>query len=121
MNYTIASYCFYVLITFVVIVQAGQTLYKSGHCFLVNVFHDVLLAESINKLLLLGYYLLNIAYVLLVLQTETQASNTQTMMELVSQKAGLIILLLAGMHFFNLFVFTLWRRYEALKMKEIKG
>ena len=116
MNYTILSYCFYVLITFLVIVQAGQALYKSGHYFLVKVFQDNTIATAINKLLLLGYYLMNIAYVLLVLQTETKAFETQSMVELVSQKAGVIILLLAAMHFFNLTVFTLWKKYSSAKL-----
>ncbi len=111
MNYSILSYCLYIIITFLVIVQAGQALYKSGQYFLQKIFQDAAIATAINKLLLLGYYLLNIAYVLLVLQTQDQATDIQTTLEMVSQKAGFIILALAAMHFFNLVAFTLWRYY----------
>ncbi len=84
----------------------ASTLFKSGRIFLVEIFHgDEALADSVNKLLVVGFYLINIGYAVYTLQIIGEIETTQILIEKLSKKIGSIILILGGMHFFNLFVF----------------
>lgn len=106
MNYIIATYIVYLLVTVCLTIWVAKTLFKNGKIFLVDIFHgNTPLADSVNNLLLVGFYLINIGYAVFTLQVTGLISNTQEMIEMLSIKLGLIILILGGMHFFNLFVF----------------
>ena len=62
------------------------------------------MAGSVNKLLQVGFYLVNIGYALSVLTIYDTFFDFQDMLEGLSVKVGTIILILGAMHFFNLFV-----------------
>ena len=89
----------------------AKTLFKNGKVFLIDIFHGNRdLADSVNNLLLVGFYLINIGYAVYTLQVKVGIANPQEMIEALSLKVGFIILLLGGMHFFNLFVFFKLRK-----------
>ena len=112
MNYNIITYCFYLLITAVVILIVGKTLYKNGRPFLINVFHgNSSLADSINKLLLVGYYLVNIGYTVVALRVWQKISSVQSMTEILAYKIGLIIFILGIMHVFNVITLVITERF----------
>ena len=67
------------------------------------------LADSVNQLLVVGFYLINIGYVALALKTDAALSNIRQVIELESQKLGVVLLNLGGMHFFNVLVFATMR------------
>jgi len=74
--------------------------------FLVDIFHgNEELADSVNRLLVVGFYLINIGYAVYTLQIFEMINSAQIVIEVLSLKIGAIILILGGMHFFNLFVF----------------
>ncbi len=61
MNYNIVSYLIYIPVTVAITIWVASTLFKNGRVFLVDIFHgNDLLADSVNKLLLVGFYLINI-------------------------------------------------------------
>ena len=68
------------------------------------------MAESVNHLLVVGFYLLNMGYVTWTLSTTAQIANPRQAMELVSDKIGVVLIVLSLMHFFNLYVFNRMRR-----------
>src|SRR5215470_6614579 len=68
------------------------------------------LADSVNHLLVVGFYLVNIGFVTLTLKYEDTAVDAQTGLEILSSKVGLMLMVLKIMHFFNLFVFSKMRR-----------
>jgi cytochrome c biogenesis protein CcdA len=68
------------------------------------------LADSVNHLLVVGFYLVNVGYVTLALKTGAVLLTTRSAIELVSQKIGWVLLILGAMHFFNIFVFHRLRR-----------
>ncbi|MBK6266700.1 hypothetical protein JKA74_16765 [Marivirga sp. S37H4] len=106
MNYNILSYLIYIPCTIALTVWVANTLFKSGRIFLVEIFHgDEALADSVNKLLVVGFYLINIGYAVYTLQIIGEIETAQVLIEKLSKKIGSIILILGGMHFFNLFVF----------------
>lgn len=111
MNYTILTYAFYMPLTITLTVWVAKTLFKNGRIFLVDIFHgNDLLADSVNKLLLAGFYLINIGYAVYTLKIFGSIDSTQEMIERLSVKLGTIILILGAMHFFNLFIFFKLRK-----------
>ncbi|WP_416865783.1 MAG: hypothetical protein ACMVP2_26130 [Imperialibacter sp.] len=106
MNYNIVSYLIYIPVSVAITVWVASTLFKNGRLFLVDIFHgNAELADSVNRLLVVGFYLINVGYAIYTLQIFGTIDSVQVVMEKLSTKLGAIILILGGMHFFNLFVF----------------
>jgi hypothetical protein len=109
--YIVISYAVYLLVTLAVTVWTARTLHSSGRVFLVDAFHgNELLADSVNRLLVVGFYLINVGYVALALETQAAVDSARQAIELVSGKIGMVLLVLGVMHFFNLYVFNAIRR-----------
>jgi hypothetical protein len=105
--YIVYSYFVYLFISLNLTIWVARTLHKRGAIFLVDSFHgNAELAASVNHLLVVGFYLINIGFVALALKTEATIGNTRAAIELVSDKLGYVMLILGAMHFFNLYVFT---------------
>lgn len=116
MNYIILTYAIYLPLTIVLTVWVAKTLFTNGRVFLVDIFdRNELMADSVNKLLVVGFYLINIGYAVYTLQIFGEITTVQVVIEKLSLKIGSIILILGGMHFFNLFVFFKLRK----KTKEL--
>jgi hypothetical protein len=111
MNHTVVSYLLYLAITLTLTVWVANVLFKNGRIFLVDIFKgNQELADSVNRLLVVGFYLINIGYVSLFLREDEYIQNVARLIELLSRKVGIIILILGAMHFFNLFVFFKLRK-----------
>src|SRR5579863_8093702 len=110
-NIIVTTYLVYVLISVSLTIWVARTLYKRGAIFLVDAFHgNAELADSVNHLLVVGFYLINIGFVSLALKTADVISTSRAAIELLSDKMGLVLLILGCMHFFNLYVFSRIRR-----------
>jgi hypothetical protein len=106
MNYVILTYNIYLIVTISLTIWVAKTLFRNGKVFLIDIFHgNKELADSVNNLLLVGFYLINIGYAVYTLSVGYTIVNLQEVMERLSLKVGTIILILGFMHFFNLFVF----------------
>lgn len=106
MNYFILTYAIYLSASIALTVWVAKVLFKNGRIFLVDIFHgNHELADSVNKLLVVGFYLVNIGYMSLALKEYGTIANLQTVVEVLSYKIGWIILILGGMHFLNLIIF----------------
>lgn len=106
MNYFILTYTIYLAISISLTIWVAKVLFKNGRIFLVDIFHgNTLLADSVNKLLLVGFYLINLGYMSLALKESDKIPNVQIVVEVLSFKLGWIILILGGMHFLNLAIF----------------
>lgn len=121
MNYNVLSYAVYLPITVGLTVWVAQTLVKNGKIFLVEIFGgDKELAGSVNKLLQVGFYLINIGYAVMALTITKELVDLQRMLEALSLKVGAIILILGFMHFFNLFIlFQLRKRAQVARKPKI--
>lgn len=115
MNYIVATYALYLAISIALTVWVARTLHKNGRLFLVDAFHgNEALADSINHLLVVGFYLVNAGYVTLALKYGDRAADVQTLLETLSTKVGAVLLILGAMHFFNLYVFSKMRKRALL-------
>lgn len=105
------TYILYLLISISVTVWVAHSLSKNGLVFLVDSFDgSEALAQSVNHLLVVGFYLINIGYVSLALKYGTKPTNFQEAIEFLSIKIGLVLLVLGVMHFINMGVITKLRR-----------
>ena len=100
---TIISYALYLLITIALTIWVARTLSKNGEVFLVDCFgHDQVLARSTNHLLVVGFYLVNLGFILLALRYGQEPAGWADAIRFLSSKVGLVVVVLGGMHFFNM-------------------
>jgi hypothetical protein len=105
------TYAVYLVVSVVLTVWVGRTLYRGGRQFLVDALGgNDKLADSINHLLLVGFYLVNIGIVSLALRYGGHVKEVEAAIEYLSTKLGVVLLVLGVMHFFNLLVLSRWRR-----------
>ena len=108
---TVWTYLAYLGISVALTIWVARTLHKNGRIFLVDSFlGNEGLADSVNHLLVVGFYLINIGFVTLAMKYGDKATDAQTALEILSSKVGMVLVVLGVMHFFNLFVFTKLRR-----------
>ena len=103
--YVLTCYLSYLAISIGLTVWVARTLHKSGRVFLVEAFHgNAELADSVNHLLVVGFYLINVGYIAMALTTSSSMETARQIIELESVKIGVVLLILGAMHFFNIFV-----------------
>jgi hypothetical protein len=115
MTIGITTYLIYLAVSIGLTIWVARTLHKNGRVFLVDVFHgNEALADSVNHLLVVGFYLINFGYVSLALKLGYEVVTPQEGIEALSVKVGMVLLVLGAMHFFNLFIFSRMRRRASL-------
>ncbi|MFO1451768.1 MAG: hypothetical protein U1F61_26635 [Opitutaceae bacterium] len=111
MNITFFCYVIYSLVSLALTIWVARTLHQNGRIFLVQAFRgNEALADSVNHLLVVGFYLINVGFIAFALRYGTKPTNAQEAFEFVSTKLGVVLLVLGGMHFFNVFNFDKMRR-----------
>ena len=111
MTATVATYAIYLLVAIPLTVWVARTLHKNGRIFLVDCFKgNEELADSVNHLLVVGFYLVNIGFVTLYLKLSSEVLDVRGVFEALSGKLGVVLLVLGAMHFFNIYLFTRSRR-----------
>jgi hypothetical protein len=110
------SYGVYLAVSVALTVWVARTLHKNGRVFLVEAFGgNEAVADSVNHLLIVGFYLINIGYVALALKYGDKPTDVREAVEFLSTKIGLVLLILGGMHFFNIFHFARLRTRAAAR------
>ena len=113
---TVWTYIIYLTISIALTVWVANTLHKNGRIFLVDSFlGNEKLADSVNHLLVVGFYLINIGYVTLALKYGDKANDLQQVFEALSTKIGAVLLILGGMHFLNIAIFSKMRKRALLQ------
>ena len=101
------TYLLYLCISVALTVWVAHTLHKNGRIFLVDVFSgNEGLADSVNHLLVVGFYLINFGFVSFALRIGYDVTTVRASIEALSYKVGLVLVVLGAMHFFNLLVFS---------------
>jgi len=115
MNHIVFTYLLYLATSVALTVWVARTLHRNGRVFLVDVFHgNESLADSVNHLMVVGFYLINLGYVSLALKLGYDVADMQGAIEALSWKVGTVLVVLGAMHFFNLYVFSRIRRRGVL-------
>src|SRR6187401_2478884 len=111
MNWIVSTYLTYLGISIALTIWVARTLHKNGRIFLVDSFlGNEALADSVNHLLVVGFYLVNIGLVTLALRHGEKPIDPESALEILSTKVGLVLVVLGFMHFTNIYVFSKMRR-----------
>ncbi|MAS21272.1 MAG: hypothetical protein CMF34_13625 [Leeuwenhoekiella sp.] len=100
------TYILYVFFTSSVIIWVGKTCSAKGEVFILQALNDASLTARVNRSLLIGYYLVNLGYVLISIQTWPGLNSLEEVLLELSQRTGLLIFLLGGLHYFNIYFIT---------------
>ena len=101
------TYAVYLVLSAAVTIGVAHVLHKRGRVFLVEMFHhQESIADSVNDLLVVGFYLVNFGYVTLALKFGSKPETLTESIEFLSTKVGLVLLILGAMHFLNLAIFA---------------
>ena len=95
------TYLGYITLSLGLTVWVGHTLHKNGRVFLLENYGDKPhLADAINHMLLIGFYLINIGFISYTMRIagDPPVSWTQAL-EFLSVKIGAMAMLLGVMHF----------------------
>lgn len=96
-------------------IYVGWLFYKNGEIFLLNLFqHDKSLVKSINNILLIGYYLLNLGYAIISIAYWEKITSISQMLNALSYHLGIIIIGLAIMHYNNVLCLTYYVKSKFL-------
>jgi hypothetical protein len=97
------SYALYLVASIAMTMWVARTLSFNGEVFLIDCFgHDAALARSTNHLLVVGFYLVNIGFILLTLQFGQEPASVPDAIRFVATKVGLAVLALGFWHFSNM-------------------
>ncbi|MFT4546073.1 MAG: hypothetical protein ACI8XO_000323 [Verrucomicrobiales bacterium] len=116
MDYTVITYSLYLVIALGVTIWVARTLHHSGRVFLVDCFRgNEELADSVNHLLVVGFYLVNVGFVTLFLKVAFPVETPTGVFEALSGKIGTVLLVLGGMHFWNIWLFNKLRKRTVIE------
>lgn len=118
MNYTILTYLIYTVISLGATVWVARTLFTNGRIFLVEAFGDKNLADAVNTLLAVGFYLVNFGFVAFFLSIGGKPTDAVEMIEYISVKVGIVLFFLGMVHIFNVFNFARIRRKSRRKQPD---
>lgn len=104
------SYLIYLGIAVPLTLWMASTIRQYGRVFLIDVFHgDEKSADAVGRLLVLGFYLVNLGFVVLFLRTLGVVPDVQTMVEKLSVRIGVMLVVLGFLHLFNVWVVNAMR------------
>ncbi|MBP0460947.1 hypothetical protein [Streptomyces montanisoli] len=111
MDLTVVAYVIYLAVSIGLTVWVARTLSKNGRIFLSDVLQgDEKLAEAVNHLLVVGFYLVNLGFVALYLKESQAVADARQLVEAISVKLGVVLLVLGVLHLGNVFVLNKMRR-----------
>ncbi|MET0931241.1 MAG: hypothetical protein ABWX74_17100 [Aeromicrobium sp.] len=111
MTWTVAAYLAYLLTAVPITIWVASTLSRNGRMFLTDVFRgEEGLADAVNTLLVVGFYLINLGFVMLYLRSGGEVVDLTALFETLSVKIGVVMLVLGVIHFVNVMVFSSMRR-----------
>lgn len=107
MSLNLIGYSIFIVLMVFIIVVVGKICYRNGNVFVAELIPGHLeLCQQINKVLLIGYYLINIGYCAVNLSFWQVISSTPMLVEVISLKMAGIIIILSGLHYLNIFLLT---------------
>ncbi|MEM7141975.1 MAG: hypothetical protein AAF548_13190 [Actinomycetota bacterium] len=111
------SYLLYAIAAVVLTGVLARTLFRNGKVFLADVFEENEgMAEAVNHLLVVGFYMLNLGYAFIIFRTEETATAIEATENLVT-KLGILLLSLGVIHFVNIAVFWRMRRRNQVELE----
>lgn len=106
-NYNIIGYSIFSIIIIFIIVVVGRICYRNGNIFVAELIPDHMdLCQQTNKVLLIGYYLVNIGYCAMTFVNWEIITTIQQLVEVIAIKTATIAFILSFLHYLNIFMLT---------------
>jgi hypothetical protein len=100
---TVLAYSLYLILAIGMTIWVARTLSHNGRTYLIRCFgHDAELATSVNHLLVVGFYLINLGFIAIALSAAGEVKTIADLFRFLGWYVGLAVLVLGGMHFFNM-------------------
>lgn len=113
--YNTIAYIIYLIITYLVTVHVGMIFYRNGRLYILNLFlGDEAITNSINKILLTGYYLLNLGYAAVMISFWDRVDTYTEMLASIATMTGRILLTLGLIHFLNMAVILIISKKKSI-------
>lgn len=107
MNYNLIAYGSFLLIIAFIVKVIGNICYRNGNIFVSALLPDHLeLCQQINKILLVGYYLVNIGYAAMTLIDWEIIDTLPQLVEAITFRVSVIVFILSILHYINIIVLT---------------
>ncbi|MGB5982271.1 MAG: hypothetical protein WBG46_09015 [Nonlabens sp.] len=109
--FNVTAYIIYITFVSTVILAVGHYLYRSGEVLVAKAFiNDASLGLTINKLLLIGFYLLNLGAAVLVVAIWPDLENSVQLLSSLFYFISRLLLVLGAMHYINVFTIQILTR-----------
>ncbi|TQK52335.1 hypothetical protein FBY35_2766 [Streptomyces sp. SLBN-118] len=119
MDLTVVAYVVYLLISIALTIWVARTLSRNGRIFIASVLKgDEKLADAVNHLLVVGFYLVNLGFVALYLKAADAVEDARGLFEALSVKLGVVLLVLGVMHLGNVWVLNKIRRRGVMEREQ---
>ncbi|MFF7971755.1 hypothetical protein [Streptomyces sp. NPDC007905] len=119
MDRTVIAYVIYLAVSIALTIWVARTLSRNGRVFLADVLRgNEKLADAVNHLLVVGFYLVNLGFVALYLSDSGDIDDTRGIFEALSAKLGVVLLVLGVMHLGNVYVLNKIRRRGLLEREQ---
>ncbi|WP_128433291.1 hypothetical protein [Streptomyces cyaneus] len=120
MDRTVIAYVIYLVVSIALTIWVARTLSRNGRIFLADVLRgNEKLADAVNHLLVVGFYLVNLGFVALYLSDDGTVLDTRGIFEALSTKLGVVLLVLGVMHLGNVYVLNKIRRRGVLEREQM--
>ena len=120
MDRTVIAYVIYLVVSIGLTIWVARTLSRNGRIFLADVLHgNEKLADAVNHLLVVGFYLVNLGFVALYLSDDDTVVDTRGIFEALSTKLGVVLLVLGVMHLANVYVHNKIRRRGVMEREQL--
>ncbi|MEU6553974.1 hypothetical protein ABZ915_27405 [Streptomyces sp. NPDC046915] len=120
MDRTVIAYVIYLVVSIALTIWVARTLSQNGRVFLADVLQgNEKLADAVNHLLVVGFYLVNLGFVALYLSGDETIEDTRGIFEALSTKLGVVLLVLGVMHLGNVYVLNRIRRRGIMEREQI--
>jgi hypothetical protein len=112
MDLRLVDYAIYIVVSVLLTIWVGDTLHRNGRPFLVSVFKEEGLADSVNHLLVVGFYLVNFGAAAILINTGGAPGSVADMLKQTVTRIGIVLLILGFMHFSNVMTLRSIRRRD---------
>ncbi|MFI5683623.1 hypothetical protein [Streptomyces sp. NPDC051636] len=120
MDRTVITYVIYLVVSIALTIWVARTLSRNGRVFLADVLRgNEKLADAVNHLLVVGFYLVNLGFVALYLSDDETVGDTRGIFEALSTKVGVVLLVLGVMHLGNVYVLNRIRRRGVMEREQL--
>ncbi|MFD6529159.1 hypothetical protein [Streptomyces sp. NPDC060184] len=119
MDLTVVAYVIYLVVSVALTVWVARTLSRNGRVFIADVLRgNEKLADAVNHLLVVGFYLVNLGFVTLYLRNADDIADARELFDALSPKLGVVLLVLGAMHLGNVFVLNKMRRRGLMEREQ---